>query len=238
MSWRDDAPHVADALDYCDDVVHGNVLACEFVRLACQRQLDDIARDEFPYFFDLEAAEKVCDYIEKMPHVKGRQFIGKTIKLEPWQSFIVTTVFGWLHKADVYNDDGDKIIFALTRRFRTVYQEVPRKNAKSTLVAAIGLYLMDEDDEPGAEVYSAATTRNQAKIVFSVAQEMARKRIDLPLEVRAHNISKAEDGSKFEALHAQGETLDGLNVHGVLNDEVHAWAKAAVYGVLDTAFSR
>ena len=155
--------------------------------------------------------------------------------LEPWQCFNVCNVFGWLWSEDVVDDKGDRVSYADTRRFTTAYTDVGRKNAKTTLAAGIGLYMLDEDGEAGAEVYSAATTRNQAKIVFSIANTMARRTTELPLEVRVHNINKVESASLFEALHAQGETLDGYNIHCSINDELHAWKNRDVYNVIETA---
>jgi len=218
-----DHPHFDAAYDYAWAVVEGDVVAAEITRRACQRFIDDLDREGFPYWFDVMAAEAACEYIERLPHIKGEWAKRRELLvLQPWQSFIVCNVFGW--------KDGNGL-----RRFRTVYVEVARKNAKSTLAAAIALYMLDADGEAGAEVYSAATTRNQAKIVFSVAQGMARRTTALPLEVRAHNINRPDTASKFEALHAQGETLDGYNIHCAINDELHAWKNRGVYDVIETA---
>lgn len=104
----------------------------------------------------------------------------------------------------------------------------------STMAAGVGLYMLREDEEYGSEVYSSATTRNQAKIVFNLARQMAL-RAHLGVEVRVHNLSVTETASLFEPLHAQGETLDGHNIHCAINDEVHAWKKRAVYDVIETA---
>lgn len=138
-----------------------------------------------------------------MPHVKG-PLAGEAIKLEPWQVFILSTVFGWV------KPDGK-------RRFRRSYIEVPRGNAKSTLSSAVALYMLADDREGGAEVYSLATTRDQARIVFGDAQTMARRsagfRSRFSVNVGAHNIHVLATGSKFEALSAEGSTLDGLNIH-------------------------
>jgi phage terminase large subunit-like protein len=112
------------------------------------------------YEFSIERAEHVCRFIELLPHIKGR-WAGQRSSCEPWQIFILTTVFGWLVRGTPY------------RRFRTVYIEVPRKNAKSTLSSAVALYMLTADREPGAEIYSAATTRDQARIVFNDAKAMA-----------------------------------------------------------------
>jgi phage terminase large subunit-like protein len=123
--------------------------------------------------------------------------------------------------------------------FRTVYVEVPRKCAKSTISSGVGLYLLTEDAEEGAEVYSAATTRDQARIVFADAQAMARRTPDLReyygLAVNAHNINVVRTSSKFEALSSEGDTLDGLNVHGAIIDELHAHKTRAVWDVIETA---
>jgi len=228
--------HVTAAIKYADDVCEHRITTCRLTRLACRRFLNDLEREDAPWYFDALAAEQACDFIERLPHVKGEWAKRRELLvLEPWQLFSVCNIFGWLHAADVRDEDGALLISADTRRFRTCYEEVARKNAKSTLAAAIGLYMLDEDGEAGAEVYSAATTRNQAKIVFGIANSMAKRTPELPLEVRAHNINRSESASKFEALHAQGETLDGYNIHCAINDELHAWKNRAVYDVLETA---
>ncbi|WP_298219949.1 terminase large subunit, partial [Halothiobacillus sp.] len=162
------------ARHYAEAVVTGEIAACRWVHLACQRQIDDLARFKgkaSPYRFNprltdgkgrrFYPADNLCAFIERLPHVKG-PLVGTTIKLEPWQVFILTTVFGWV------KPDGK-------RRFRRSYIEVPRGNAKSTLSSALALYMLAADGEGGAEVYSLATTRDQARIVFGDAQMMARR---------------------------------------------------------------
>jgi phage terminase large subunit-like protein len=157
---------------------------------------------------------------------------------EPWQIFILTTVFGWLVRGTPY------------RRFRTVYIEVPRKNAKSTLSLGVALYMLTADREPGAEIYSAATTRDQARIVFNDAKEMAKRTPSCArasacgrTRIRSPRASArtwcdgelAEYAGLFIPLHAQGSTLDGLNVHFATVDELHAHKKRAVWDVIETA---
>jgi len=226
------------ARQYAEQVVSGDISACRWVKQACQRQLDDLARFKgktSPYQFnpklrDREGrtflpADNLCAFIERLPHVKG-SLAGEPIKLEPWQVFILTTVFGWV------KPDGK-------RRFRRSYIEVPRGNAKSTLSSAAALYMLAADREGGAEVYSLATTRDQARIVFGDAQTMARKspgfRSRFGVEVGAHNIHVLASGSKFEALSAEGSTLDGLNIHFGCVDELHAHKTRTVYDVVETA---
>ncbi|BBE50891.1 Terminase [Ferriphaselus amnicola] len=225
------------ARHYAEAVVAGDLPACRWVQLACQRQLNNLARfkgKSSPYQFNpklldkngrqFHPADNLCAFIERLPHVKG-PLAGEPIKLEPWQAFILTTVFGWV------KPDGK-------RRFRRSYIEVPRGNAKSTLSSAVALYMLAADREGGAEVYSLATTRDQARIVFGDAQTMARKsagfRSRFGVNVGAHNMHVLTSGSKFEALSAEGSTLDGLNIHFGCVDELHAHKTRTVYDVVET----
>lgn len=214
------------ALSYAEGVVSGEIIAGLFVRAACERQLEDLTRDNFAYQFDVERAEMVCRFVERMPHTKGR-WVGKTIFLEPWQIFFITTVFGWVDALG-------------NRRFKMGYLEVARKNAKSTLAAALGLYLCFADGEPGAEVYSAATTRDQARIVWRDAKRMVDKCKGLQqkygVETTKHAIFSERSASSFLSLSRDhGGNLDGLNVHAAVIDELHAHRTRDVFDVLETA---
>ena len=229
--------YAADAKRYAEQVVGGEILSCRWVQLACQRQLNDLARFKgkgSPYRFNPKLvdrdgrsfypADNLCAFIERLPHVKGH-LAGESITLEPWQIFILSTVFGWV------KSDGK-------RRYRRSYIEVPRGNAKSTLSSAVALYMLAADGEGGAEVYSLATTRDQARIVFGDAQTMARRsagfRSRFAVNVGAHNMHVLASGSKFEALSAEGSTLDGLNIHFGCVDELHAHKTRTVYDVVET----
>ncbi|MCF8162402.1 MAG: terminase large subunit [Polynucleobacter sp.] len=229
--------YAATAKQYAQSVVTGAIPACHWVQLACQRQLNDLARfkgRDSPYRFNpklsdrngrgFRPADNLCAFIERLPHVKG-PLAGEPISLEPWQVFILTTVFGWV------TPDGK-------RRFRRSYIEVRRGNAKSTLSSAVALYMLAADHEGGAEVYSLATTRDQARIVFGDAQTMARRspgfRTRFSVNVGAHNMHVLASGSKFEALSAEGSTLDGLNIHFGCVDELHAHKTRTVYDVVET----
>lgn len=223
--------YVTAARAYAEGVVSGGIVACKWVRLACQRQLDDLARepsDAWPWVFDAERAELPCEFIEMLPHIKGKWAKeGRKITLEPWQAFIVTTVFGWVHR------------LTGLRRFLEAYIEVPRKNAKSTLTAGLCLFMLGADGEAGAEVYTAATTRDQARIVFDDAKHMASRdaemRAYLGIEVLQHALVVEHTASKLAPLAAEGSTLDGLNVHFASIDELHAHKTRALYDVLETA---
>ncbi len=235
--------HVEKALYYIDDVLAGDIIAGKFEIQACQRALRDFKRQKkknFPYWFDAAAANRACVFIEKLPHIKGDWAKRRELlKLEGWQCFIVCMIFGWKVSRAVYDSDENIFMHKGTRRFRTVYLEVARKNAKSTLLSAIGLYMLVADGEEGAEIYSAATTHKQAKIVWLDAKAMVNKSAGFKrkfgCETNAKNISIVEHAAKFEPLHSQGETLDGLNVHCVICDELHAHKKRELYDVLETA---
>lgn len=215
------------ANQYIKNVLSGKTSACHWVKRACQRQLDDLNKSDFEFEFDLDRANKICKFVEALPHIKGSQFAGTLLKLEPWQCFILTTVFGWVNK-----ETG-------LRRFKTVYIECPRKNGKSTLSAPVALYLLAADREPGAEVYSAATTRDQAKIVWEDAKRMADRSVGLrnALGVRtsAHAIYVPEAASTLKALSRdQQGNLDGLNIHGAIIDELHGHKDRGVWDVIET----
>lgn len=221
--------HVEKAAKYIDDVLSGKIPACKWIRLACKRQQKDLKRKygprRWPYVFDADRAEKVCNFIELLVHIKG-EWAGKPLKLEPWQCFYFTTKYGWVYKDTGY------------RRFRTSYAEIPRKNAKSTMSGAEMLYMGTEDSEMGAECYSAATTKKQARIVFEVANKMARKsakfRQAYDVNPRAHDILIGATDSVCEPVSAEANNLDGLNIHFASVDELHAHKTRAVYDVIET----
>lgn len=228
------------ALGYANDIVGGTIAACSWTIKACQRQLDDLAKQQtpgFPFRYEPTRGARVCKMMELLPHIKGR-WKSPTIKLEAWQIFILMTVFSWVWAtaaaadSDVREKDG-------LRRFRTAYTEVARKNAKSTLSAGVGLYMMGPDGEQGAECYSSATTRDQARIVFDVARAMARKTPEFcrrfGVEIGTHALTVPDSESLFKALSSEDNSLDGLHPHFASIDELHAHRSRAVYDVLETA---
>lgn len=208
----------------------GSIDACHWVKQAIARQARDLGRQgeaDWPWHFDDQHADNVVAFMEAMPQVKGTKFAGKNLVLSDWQCFIITTVFGWL------TDDG-------MRRFRTVYIEVPRKNGKSTMTSPVGLFCLTADGEIGAEVYSAATTRDQAKIVWGDAKAMAMAAHDfrkyLGVRAMSHAIVQPATNSTFKALSRDNQgNLDGLNVHCALIDELHGHKTRDIYDVLETA---
>ncbi|MCF0319634.1 terminase large subunit, partial [Klebsiella pneumoniae] len=150
---------VADGFRYAERVVSGDIVAGELVRLACQRFFHDLEHGPARgVYFDEGRAQHVLDFYNFVPHVKGH-LTGKPIELMDWHVFILINLFGFVVPLideitceGVLDDDGEPMF---VRRFRTAYDEVARKNAKSTLSSGIGLYMAGADGEGGAEVYSA-----------------------------------------------------------------------------------
>lgn len=222
-------PHVKKAERYAKDVVAGKRVACELTRQACERHLNDLKKTDWPYYFDMEAGEKVCKFAELLPHTKGRWANpgpnkSNLIELEPWQCFALAVPFGWKRKKDG------------RRRFRKVYDEISRKNGKSVLGAIVGLYMFAVDGEYGAEVYSGATSEKQAWEVFRPAQQMCRKsegfKDRFGIEVNASNLNILENGSRFEPL--IGKPGDGASPHCAIVDEFHEHQTADLYDTMET----
>lgn len=220
--------NVNAANQYARDIVKGKIIACKYVIDACQRHLDDLEQEKnksFKYKFNKDLAEKVCKFIQLLPHTKGEwAFKRMPITLEPWQLFIFCCVFGWVHKK------------TNLRRFREVYTEIPRKNGKSAISAGTGLYCFSADNEFGAEVYSGATTEKQAWEVFRPARLMC-KRTPLLCEafgitVNASNLSRIADSARFEPL--IGNPGDGASPSCAIVDEYHEYDTDSLYTTMLT----
>ena len=172
--------------------------------------------------YDAEKADRAVRFIENLKHTKGR-WAGKRFWLLPWQEQIIRDVFGIV---DVHGN----------RQFRTAYVEIPKKNGKSELAAAVALYLLYADNEPSAEVYGAAADRQQASIVFDVARQM----VDMtPALVKRSKIMAAgkrivnySNGGYYQVLSAEVGTKHGLNVSGLVFDELHSQPNRQLYDVL------
>jgi phage terminase large subunit-like protein len=211
---------------YAEDVVAGRIVAGRLVRLACERHMRDLVSGETRgIYFDEDAAQWAIDFFPNLlRHSKG-EWAGRPLELAPWQAFIIGSLFGWRRRSDD------------TRRYRLSYSEVPRKNGKSTLAAGVGILLAFFDDEPGAEVYAAATKRDQAKIVWGEARQMVLSSPNIRRRVRVltANLHDAHTASKFEPLGADADSMDGLNIHGDIIDELHAHKTRAMWDVIETA---
>jgi phage terminase large subunit-like protein len=206
-------------------VIAKEVPACRLVRLACKRHLTDLKRGpRRGLSWHPDAAQyRIAFYERFLRHSKG-EWARKPVTLSGWQKFVIGSVFGWKRR------DG-------TRRYRYVYEEVPRKNGKSTKLAGVGLDMLLCDGELGAEIYAAATKRDQARIIFDEAKRMVAASPELQRTIRRFklNLSVDRTASKFEPLSSDERTLDGLNPHCVLIDELHRHRTRALLDVLDTA---
>ncbi|HEM6184144.1 TPA: terminase large subunit [Streptococcus suis] len=172
--------------------------------------------------YDKVKADRAVTFINNLSHTKGK-WAGKRFDLLPWQEQIVRDLFG------IVKEDGN-------RQFLTAYIEIPKKNGKSELAAAIALYLLYADNEASAEVYGAACDRNQASIVFDVAKQMVQ--MSRPLEKRSKIMSATKrivnysNAGFYQVLSAETGTKHGLNVSGLVFDEIHAQPNRHLYDVL------
>jgi len=198
------------------------------MKQSARRFLEDLKRAKAkgaPFTFSPAHANHACAWIELLPHVEGK-WETPEIRLHPSHVFFVVQLFGFRKL------DG-------TRRFTSALFAVARKNAKSTLAAAILLYCQCCENEEGAQVISAATTFPQASIIFNVAKRMVEKTPDLReaygLETWAKSISRFETGASFKPIHAKASTQDGLNPSHVGLDEIHAHKTPDLLNVLTSA---
>lgn len=172
--------------------------------------------------YDKAKADRAVTFINNLSHTKGK-WAGKRFDLLPWQEQIVRDLFG------IVKEDGN-------RQFLTAYIEIPKKNGKSELAAAIAFYLLYADNEASAEVYGAACDRNQASIVFDVAKQMVQ--MSRPLEKRSKimgatkRIVNYSNAGFYQVLSAETGTKHGLNVSGLVFDEIHAQPNRHLYDVL------
>lgn len=208
--------------EYAALVLSGKIPAGPYVIWACERHFRDMEREDI--YLDLQEVEKRVRFFRLLKHWKG-EYAGWAFELAQWQVFRVGSVYGWKYRSTGL------------RRFAEAYTEIPRKNGKTTEAAGVGLAGMLIDGEPGAEIYSVATKRDQAKIVWEDAKQMVQATGALSKRVRTFvsNISCQQYASKFEALGRDSKTLDGLNPHTVLYDEYHAYRDPYLRSVMQNA---
>lgn len=178
------------------------------------------------YVFDEQAAQRAVDFFpDCLVHVKG-ELAGQPFHLLPWQTAILRDLFGWKRQ------DG-------TRRYRKCYIEIPRKNGKSTFAAGVAIYLLLCDKEQGSEIYSAASTRDQASLVYGMASSMLKHSKTLLKHVTIRDSTKRilhkRSDSFYRAISADAEGAHGFNGHGIIFDEVHTQPNRELWDVLDTS---
>ncbi|MFA5376951.1 MAG: terminase TerL endonuclease subunit [Dehalococcoidia bacterium] len=208
---------------------------CKWVRLAAEREYRDQQRAKggsWEFYFDSWWANDVCSFFEKLPHVEG-QWETKTITLEPSQIFILCCVFGWRRRIGEKPDRSDP------RRFTIVYEECARKQAKSTTKAGVALYCLTCEGENGPQVKTAATTGQQARLIFGIAHQMVERTQALRewfrLEPMANSIVCWRNGGHIQPINSKASTQDGLNPHLSIIDELHAHKDRKLFDVLMSA---
>ena len=207
---------------YYGQIISGEVVVSDKVRRVMKHLVDKLHDKKSKYIYDDDKAQYVIDFIQTFcKHSKG-QWAGKPVILELWQKAITSALFGFVDR-----NTG-------LREYKQLILIVARKNGKSTFASCLGLYLLVADGEAGPEIYSAATKRDQAKIIWKEACAMVKKSPALhkKLDLRVSVIRSRFNEGSFEALGSDSDKLDGLNVHGALIDELHALKDKNLYDVL------
>lgn len=213
--------------EYFSRIESGDVVACKRLWRQYKKINDELINPREPWVFDLDRANQPIEFIERFcKHSKGK-WIGKPVKLELFQKAKIQAVYGFIHKDTRF------------RRCREVFTLVGRKNGKSTEKAATGNYMLIGDGEGGSEVYSVATKKDQARIVFSEAVNMISQSPALSKHIkkRKTDLYFPVTFSKFEPLASDSNSLDGLNVHSGIIDELHGIKDRNLYDVIKQATS-
>ena len=226
-------PSCYKGIIYAHQIINEEIVACEYIKGACRRFFDDLEKVEsdsdYEFYFDYDKAERFLRLAQRFKHVKG---VWKTpnLVLEPWQCFGFMQIYGWYSK------------LTQNRRFRTVHWEVARGNGKSANASQVGLYHLSLENPVGNEIYSAATGRDQARIVLDSARAMAKANDSFlkktGTRVLANKILHEKSNSFFKALSADSNTLDGLQPACAIIDELHAHKNRKVFDVIDSAMSK
>lgn len=191
---------------YIQDVLNDRVIACKSIKLACNRFLSFLKKDE--YYFDNAAVQRVINFISLIRHYLGKHN-GKQFILQAWQTLIIAAIYGFKYKKDN------------TRVCRNAFILMARKNGKSALCAALSLYHLIADNEAASEIFFAANSREQAKILLSITSNFAKS-----LDAKEKIISVYRDLIKFKnnfikVVSSDTSKLDGYNLSFAIIDEEH-----------------
>ncbi len=211
------------AEQYADDVLSGKILSCEYIKLACKRYYNDRKTGvDRGIFFNRKKAEKAIKFFSFLKHFKG-EVAGKPFVLEPWQQFFIWNVFGF--------ENADK-----TRRFTQVLLCVAKKNGKSALAGGIADYMLIADGENGAEIYSAATTRDQAQEIFKPAKKMLEKSVlNRVCDIYENSVTFPETSSFIKPISSDANSFEGKNPSAGLIDEIHVHKNFELISNIKTA---
>lgn len=222
---------------YCiDTLAGGKSLAGPFVRGSCQRHLNDLEKSKtdpnYPYYYDLDEAIESIAFFEEILCLNGGQFEGKPFILLPWEAFIISSIFGWKRKSDD------------TRRFRVAYIETPKGSGKSPVAAGIGIKGLVADNESRAEIYAAATLKDQAMVLFRDAvafydqsPELQKRLVASGTGENRWNLAYPDTGSFFRVISSDNKRgKSGPRPHIALLDEIHEHANGNVIEMLRAGF--
>ncbi len=219
--------HFSEGVQYAHDVVDNKIVSNKYIKLACQRFLDDLENKDADWYFSETKAQHIHDfYTHLIKHVTGT-LAGQTYELSDWESFILCNLFGFVNKDDHQ-----------TRRFHNSIVYVARKNSKTTIGGAMVLYHLLSDGEEGAQAFSVATQRDQAKIAWDSAGRMIQK---MPAQARDQfkktigAIEVAENFNTYKPLGRDSKALDGLNVSFALFDEAAAITDRNMWEVISSS---
>lgn len=212
--------------EYINQIDEGKIVVGEKVKKIYKRLLKESDDKSLPFYFDEETGNRPIEFIEKFcKQAEGE--IGKPIKLELFQKAYIQALFGF-----IYRDTG-------LRRFNETMFLVGRKNGKTTMLSAIALYMMIADGEGSAECYSVATKKDQASKAFKSACAMRAQSPEIRaiINKRRTDMYMPSTFSSFEPLSSDSDTLDGLNSHLVIIDELHAIKDRNLYDVMKQSTS-
>jgi phage terminase large subunit-like protein len=208
--------------DYFRGVLTKKIPAGKYVHKALRRHLNDLEKakqDDYLYTFSHKKAVHLLDFFPSFLRHEG----GKVFQLEPFQQAVLYIAYGWIRK-----DNG-------FRRFRKVYIEIPRKNGKTSLCGGLSLYHLTADNEYSPEVYFAATTREQASLGFKAALKVAKlsPAIKRNRKITRYLIESPGNEGIIKALSSEANSLEGLNVHAAITDEMHVHKSDEVINAID-----
>lgn len=208
-------------LEYWQEIQDKKVIVCDKLYRTYKKVVNDL-NNPGEFFYSSKRANHVIEFIENFcRHSKGKMG-GKSVVLELWEKAMLATIFGFI------NIDG-------IRKYQFAELIIGKKNGKSLLASCVGLYLQVADGEPGPEIYSVATKKDQAKIIWQESKRMVKKSPALRKRIKplvAEMDSEFNDGV-FKPLASDKDSLDGLNVHGALMDEIHQWKDGkALYDII------
>ena len=207
---------------YYNEIITGKYIVSKRVKKQYEKLVNDIKEPTGGYIFDENRASKPIRFIEQFcKHSKG-EWAGKPVTLELFQKAYISALFGFNH------------VETGLRKYRETMFMVGRKNGKSTMLAGIALYMMTADNEPGAEIYSTATKKDQARIIFDETHNMVKQSPDITRYIRKRktDLYFPLTMSKFQPLGKNSDTLDGLNAHCVIMDELHSVKDRNLYEVM------